>query len=471
MPLTRRAFLPLAAVTALAQRPAKHPNVLLLMADDLGYGDAGFHGSEFPTPNIDRIAKQGAQFSHYYAYPLCSPTRAALLTGRSPLTLGVHGPFGPNDKTGLPLDEHLMPESFRAAGYQTWMVGKWHLGLAQQAQFPHRRGFDHFYGHTGGSVSYFSHLLAGAYDWQRNGKSVREEGYTTELLGKEMEQLIRNRDRKRPFFAYVAFNAPHTPLEAPPDRIAKYASIANENRRIYAAMVDVVDQEVGRLLSVLDAEQLRRETIVVFLSDNGGSIGASNGPLREGKSTVFEGGIRVPAAIHYPGVIEGGKTIAQTVAAHDLFPTLAAACGVKPRNTKPFYGRNLWPNLVSGKSTAPRNVIIGAVGSFAVFDGEWKYIQGRTRGGDEMKALFRIRQDPNEKQDLLAQHPEVAKRMAAALARHETGEALNNTGGPVEGAGAATKGGGGKKKGFKKKGPGSGPQTETRPPVAESATP
>ncbi|MBS1827784.1 MAG: arylsulfatase [Acidobacteria bacterium] len=453
-----------------AQKP-RHPNLLLIMADDLGFGDVGFHGSEFPTPHIDRIAKQGAQFSHYYAYPLCSPTRCALLTGRSPLTVGIHGPFGPFDKTGLPLDEHTMAESFRAAGYQTWMVGKWHLGLARQAQLPHRRGFDHFYGHTGGSVSYFTHLLAGAYDWQRNGKSVREEGYTTELLGKEMESLIRGRDKSRPFFAYTAFNAPHTPLEAPSERIAKFAHIADENRRTYAAMVSMVDDQVGRLLRVLEEEKIAKDTMVVFLSDNGGAIGASNGPLREGKSTVFEGGIRVPAAMWYTGVIEGGKTIAQMVAAHDLFPTLAAGCGVKPRNTKAFYGRNLWGNLVSGKLSAPKNVVIGAVGSFAVFDGEWKYVAGRTRGGDEMRALFRIRQDPSEKEDVLAAHPEVGRRMAEMLAKLEIGETLNNTGGPGESAGGGGLKKGGTKKGFKKKGAGGGPQVETRPAVAESAVP
>ncbi|MFN7934220.1 MAG: hypothetical protein U0R19_12890 [Bryobacteraceae bacterium] len=191
----------------------------------------------------------------------------------------------------------------------------------------------------------------------------------------------------------------------------------------------------------------------------------SRGPLREGKSTVFEGGVRVPAAMWFPGVIEGGRTIGQMIAAHDLFPTLAAGCGVKPRNTKPFYGRNLWGNLVSGKSSAPKNVVIGAVGSFAVFDGEWKYVSGRTRGGDEIRALFLIRQDPGEKPDLLGAHTEVGKRMAEALAKLEIGETLNNTGGPAEGTG-----GGGMKKGLKKKGAGGGPQGETRT-VAESAVP
>jgi arylsulfatase A-like enzyme len=354
MTLGRRAFAQLLlGLPAAGQRKAKRPNLLLMMADDLGWGDVGYHGSEIRTPHIDAIAKRGASLTHFYAYPWCSPTRAALLTGRSALTLGVHGPFGPNDKTGLGLDEHLMPESFKAEGYQTWITGKWHLGLARKAFFPHNRGFDHFYGHAGAAVSYNSHLGAGAYDWQRNGKTVREDGYTTELIGNDMAGLIRNRDRSRPFFAYVPFNAPHTPLEAPAESIAKYAHIENENRRTYAAMVDVVDQQVGRLVSILDEEKIAGETIVMLCSDNGGSIGASNGTLRLGKTTVFEGGIRVPAAIHYPGVIEGGKTIGQMVTMHDLFPTLAAACGVKPRNRKPFYGSNLWARMQWVSSSSP----------------------------------------------------------------------------------------------------------------------
>jgi arylsulfatase A-like enzyme len=235
-------------------------------------------------------------------------------------------------------------------------------------------------------------------------------------------------------------------------------------------MVDVVDQQVGRLVSILDEEKIAGETIVMLCSDNGGSIGASNGTLRLGKTTVFEGGIRVPAAIHYPGVIEGGKTIGQMVTMHDLFPTLAAACGVKPRNRKPFYGSNLWANFRSGKISPPKNMIIGSGGSFAVFDGDWKYVSQQGRGAEAEAALFRIREDPEEKHDLLAKHPEVGKRMAEAMARLEVHEPLSA--GPAAGGGGGdgSKKGGGKKKGGKKKGAAAAPGGETRPPVAEAAT-
>ncbi|MCP5116505.1 MAG: arylsulfatase [bacterium] len=415
------------------------PNIVLVVADDLGWNDVGYHGSEIETPNIDKLATQGVQLDRFYAFPLCSPTRAALLTGRSPIPMGIYGPLTPTGKLGLPLDEHLMPESFRAAGYQTFMTGKWHLGNAHVNYFPHNRGFDHFYGHSGPEVGYYTHLIEGGYDWQRNGKTVREEGYTTELIGKEAARLLRDRDRSKPVFLYVPFNAPHVPLEAPEKLIEKYAQVADERRRIYAAMVDAMDQEIGRILETLDKEGIRDSTIVFFLSDNGGSLrnGASNTPLRQGKGSVYEGGIRAPAVIHWPGVIEGGGISEQVITALDVFPTMAAAAEVTVGGDKPLDGKNLWPALRAGRTTDREPFILGANGSYTVLRGEWKLVR-HAEPGDNPSELYNLSADPNEKRDLAAEHPEIVKELTARVDRLPKSESI---GGRPPGRGRGRAGG------------------------------
>ena len=202
--------------------PPASPNLVIFLADDLGWNDVGYHGSEIQTPRIDALVREGVELDRFYAYPICSPTRVALMTGRSPISIGIGRPV-PGFVKGLPTDEHLMPQSFRAAGYQTFLTGKWHLGADHVMYWPQNRGFDHFYGHLMGTLHYTTHVLGGRLDWQRNGKTVREEGYTTRLIADEAVRLIENRDPKRPVFLYVAFNAPHSPLVAPEETTAKYS--------------------------------------------------------------------------------------------------------------------------------------------------------------------------------------------------------------------------------------------------------
>ena len=300
---------------------AASPNVVIILADDLGTADVGFRGSEIQTPNIDRLAREGTQFDRFYSFPVCSPTRSALMTGRSPMRLGVaYSVIRPWLSYGLPAEEHLMPETFRAAGYQTAMAGKWHLGHSQARFLPHRRGFDEAYGHLNGAIDYYTHVRDGGLDWQRNGRSVREEGYTTDLLAAEAVRQIRGRDKGRPFFLYLAFNAPHTPLQAPQALIDKYARIPDQRRRTFAAMVDAMDSGVGRVLGALDDEGIAGSTIVLFFSDNGGPTnqGARNTPLRGAKATTFEGGIRVPAVLRWPGQVRQGEKSKQVFTAMDV---------------------------------------------------------------------------------------------------------------------------------------------------------
>ncbi|NQT37319.1 MAG: arylsulfatase [Planctomycetes bacterium] len=421
-PLMARAagFFAVLLVSPPAEAAPSHPNVVILVADDLGWNDVGYHGSEIQTPHIDRLVAEGVELDRFYVWPVCSPTRAGLLTGRSPLRWGITGPLRPNSE-GVPEDEHLLPQTFRAAGYQTSIVGKWHLGIGNGQGLPHRRGFDHFYGFLTGFIDYYRHTdaMGGRPDWQRNGEPVEEEGYSTDLLAAEAVRLLRNRDKKMPVLLYVPFNAPHSPLQAPQKLIDKYAAIEDPNRRVYAAMVDALDGAIGRILAVIDAEGMRDDTLVLFFSDNGGAEsrgGASNEPLLEGKGSVFEGGIRVPAAMRWPGVLTPGEKIRQIVSVLDVFPTLAAATRVEPGNTKPLDGHDRWAAIRDNKTVAPKDLVIAGGRGCAIFDGPWKLV--RIDGGparEQETYLIRIEDDPTERWDLSAEHPEVVRKLAGQL--------------------------------------------------------
>lgn len=386
------------------------PNIVFMMVDDLGWDDVGYQGSDIKTPHIDALAGQGIELNRYYAFPLCSPTRVALLTGRSPIRQGVDTPIGPNG--GLPLDEHLLPETLRGAGYQTFLSGKWHLGIERVASHPYHRGFDHAYGHLGAAVDYFTHVWLGGLDWHRNGQVVREEGYSTDLITEEAVRRIRTRDKSAPMFLYVAFNAPHTPLQAPPKYLDRYPGIANPSRRLYAAMVSAVDDGVGRILATIDSEGIAKDTLVVRVSDNGGNVraDASYTPFRGGKGSTFEGGIRVPGMIRWPAVLGGGTRLDQQFTAHDWFQTLTSAVGVTPGNSKPFDGVDMWPALKTGAAVERGDTVIGIAGSYAIFREGWKLVEHRSRGSDRATThLYRIDEDPSERRALSEVKPELVE--------------------------------------------------------------
>lgn len=409
--------LPLAAAAA-----PRRPNVVILLADDLGSADLGCYGGEIETPNLDRLAAQGVRFEQFCSFPVCSPTRSALMTGRSPMRLGIgYTVIRPWSDYGLPLSEHLLPESFKAAGYQTAITGKWHLGHARREYLPHHRGFDHAYGHLNGSIDYYTHAREGGLDWHRNGKSLREPGYTTDLIAGEAARWIRERDRSRPFLLYVPFNAPHAPLEAPEALIRKYGRIADSKRRVYAAMVDAMDSAAGRILRTLDEEGAAQDTLVLFFSDNGGPIdqGARNTPLRGAKGSVYEGGLRAPAILRWPGRIRAGARSRQVMTAMDVFPTLAAAAGVAPRNRLPLDGRDLWGDIRSER-IRPREDLFFAIErasrtQCAVRRGPWKLVREIDAGGKTADALFNLDDDPNETTDVAVRHVALAKDLAVRI--------------------------------------------------------
>ena len=419
---------------------AEKPNVVLILADDLGWNDVGYHGSEIQTPNIDRIASQGVELDRFYAFPMCSPTRTALMTGRSPIEVGITRPITADDTKGLPLDERIMPQYFKAAGYQTRMSGKWHLGMAHVDYFPHNRGFDSFYGHLSGGIGYWSKIHTGGYDWQRDGETLREGGYTTHLIAAEAVRLLEHRDLSRPTFLYVSFNAPHTPNEAPQATLDKYAAIQDENRRAHAAMVDELDQGIGRVLTAIEAEGMQENTVVFFMSDNGGASaralpwlaklalpqlskwGADNTPFRGGKTQPLEGGVRVPAAVWWPGRVEGGRKIEQAVSAHDVLPTLAAATGIPLDAPKRLYGVDRWPVIAGDSKAEHPGFVLESLGSHAVFRSPWKLVYESPpplipkwiRGFlSPTLSLYNLADDPYESHDVADRHPDILAELKA----------------------------------------------------------
>ncbi len=419
--MLRREFL-FTSVAATAAAPK--PNIVIFLADDLGWNDVGYHGSSIRTPSIDQLAKEGLRLERCYSYPVCSPTRSALMTGRSPMRLGVaYHVIRPWLDFGVSTKEHFMPQTFRAAGYQTAILGKWHLGHSKKEYWPNQRGFDYAYGHVNGELDYFTHIRDGGLDWHRNGQPLREEGYTTDLLAAAGDRWIRERDKSRPFFLYMPFNAPHAPLQATPELLEPYASVAEPKRRAYSAMVAGLDRAIGKVLTTLEHEGLGNNTLVLFLSDNGGpvSLGANNSPLRGAKGTCYEGGIRVPAIIRFPGRVTPGTETQQFIQVADFLPTLSAAVGVRPASQLPLDGINLWPFLTSGK-IKPREDIVFAIENaggqtLALYHRGWKLVQTTTSAGAVKNELYRPYDDPREERDLALSDVPVVKELSRRIER------------------------------------------------------
>lgn len=417
--MLRRTFLTLPAAAPLVAAESK-PNVLILLADDLGWADVGFHDSEIRTPNIDRLAGDGVRLENAYSCPVCSPTRAGLMTGRAPVRLGLSRTvIRPWSSFGVSTQERFLPQAFLDAGYQTGMAGKWHLGHSRKAFLPGSRGFQQTYGHVNGAIDYFTHEREGGLDWARNGKTIREEGYSTSLLGNEAVRFLRHRDKSKPFLFYLPFNSPHSPLQAPPVYLDRYSSITDPQRRTFAAMVTAMDDSIGNVLKTLKEEGLEQNTIVLFFSDNGGpvALGANNKPLRGAKATTFEGGTRVPAVIRWPSKLKPGGISRQVLTVSDYFPTLAAAAGVKPGNKLPFDGLNLWPQLSRGANIPRENLFLSvhSGGQFrtSLRHREWKLVQEKAATRQTVTQLFHIGEDPGEKNNLAESNSKITAELTA----------------------------------------------------------
>ena len=432
--------------TELAQNP---PNIILILADDMGWRDVGYNHSEIRTPVMDHLAARGITLNRFYAQPSCSPTRAALLTGKSPQRLGIYGPLSKNNPAGLPLSEKTLADQLKEAGYQTAMTGKWHLGPLNLDYHPNARGFDHFYGNLTGGIGYYDKVHGGGYDWQRNGQTVREEGYTTRLLADEAIRLIENRDPDKPLFLYVAFGAPHLPNEAPAETIDSYASIKDKNRRLHAAMVTEMDMAIGKIETALGEQGISDNTLIWFMSDNGGLTskwmaklpepllkigvesrfkiksnetfmrfvrtnfrdgGSDNRPFTGGKQSVSEGGVRVPSFLYWPGAISPGQyNYMATV--QDVLPTLKEISQIPSQTVTD--GVSLWAGLQNNAPAPDRDYLVHA-SQDTWSDAIYRYPYKLAKKGSEFR-LFNVEADPLETQNIASDFPEIVAELSDAL--------------------------------------------------------
>jgi arylsulfatase A-like enzyme len=409
------------------------PNVLLILVDDLGYGDLSSYGAnDLSTPHLDRLVRQGIGFSQFYANcPVCSPTRAGLLSGRYPDAVGVPGVIrthAENSWGWLSQDAVLLPAVLKEAGYRTAIVGKWHLGLGEP-NLPNARGFDFFHGFLGDMMDdYYSHRRDAQNYMRLNQQTIDPKGHATQLFTDWTCQWLRAYRHQEPFFLYLAYNAPHSPIQPPQDWLAEYRAghpDVPEKRAKLAALIEHLDAGIGRVMKILEETGHAGNTLVIFTSDNGGSLphGSSNGPLAGGKQDMLEGGIRVPMCAVWPGRIEPGARSDRVALTMDLFPTICEAAGVQPG--RGIDGRSILPTLL-GKPQPPEDRFLYWVRLeggrryhgepyYAVRRGDWKLLQN---GPDEPMHLYNLKDDPQEQTDLSAQQPEKYAELKSALAAH-----------------------------------------------------
>ncbi|MEL6255458.1 MAG: arylsulfatase [Bacteroidota bacterium] len=436
------------------------PNVILIVADDMGWKDVGYHGSEINTPTLDRLSSEGVELNRFYVHPTCSPTRSSLMTGKAALRLGFLNPLGKNNVKGLPLSEKILPQYFKDAGYQTALVGKWHLGRFKKEYWPSNRGFDHFYGYLTGGIGHYDHVHGGGLDWQRNGETLREEGYSTHLLTAEAIKLIEEKSEDQPLFLELCYAAPHLPNEAPAEAILPYKELKDENRKLHAAMVSEVDRGIQQIYEVLERDSLLANTIIWFTSDNGGlnasavpaalktilkqmehvfgtplplefmeffrqnmiNGAADNSPFQRGKASIKEGGVRVPSFIYAPAYL-ASRQIDDRITVNDVMPTLLSAIGIQDLGPSNMDGANQW-DFLSGKTgeAVKTSYIVHAIDAEAYYNDEWKLIITT----DGVQELYQIFDDPTENNNVIAQYPQIAKELFEAYTAFPRGEIVDD---------------------------------------------
>jgi arylsulfatase B len=409
------------------------PNIIVIVADDLGWNAIGYHNNEVRTANIDkRICDAGVDMDNFYSSPMCSPARAGLMTGRYPIRFGcARAVIPPWRDHGVPTDEVFMPEVLAQAGYeQRAMIGKWHMGHNRRKWLPLERGFTEFYGHFNGAIDYYTHKREGELDWHKGYESCFDEGYSTDLIAEETVDFIRrNSGSKDPFFCYTAFNAPHGPFQAPQKYIDQYAHIEDNTKRTYFAMITAMDDGIGRILDTVDEEGISENTIIWFFSDNGGwdVIDRVNYPLRGGKLTTFDGGVRVVSCVRFPGTFPAGTKIGFRTAFIDLLPTFMKCAGIDETGGKPLDGINLLPLLRGNEAELQRRPLHFYHGQNGKHDEhcgvivrEWKLVvigndirEGETSA--HMTYLFNIDDDPEETTDLKRGYPQIYSELMKCL--------------------------------------------------------
>lgn len=417
-----------------AQTTADLPNILLIFTDDQGYHDVSYYGTDdLQTPNIDQIAEAGMRFDNFYANsPVCSPTRAALLTGRYQDYVGVPGvirTYEDNNWGYLDPNATLLPEQLKMAGYHTALIGKWHLGL-ESPNTPVERGFDYFHGWLGDMMDdYWTHRRHGINYMRLNGREIDPEGHATDLFTDWSVNYIRSQaDDERPFFLYLAYNAPHFPVQPPQewlDKVKKREKDIDDTRAKLVAFIEHMDDGIGKVIAALKESGQYENTLIIFSSDNGGHLPskANNGPLRDGKQSMYEGGLKVPTAMSWPGKIPAGSISEQMNLSMDIYPTLLEVAGLEPK--QPIEGRSFLPVLLGEDAPAEERTLYftrreggtryGGQSIYAVRKGDWKLLQNSPY---EPYELYNLLQDPQEKNNLMASEKEKYRELNKLMMEH-----------------------------------------------------
>lgn len=448
--------------TALKSGPANsRPNIVFVLADDYGFNDVGYHGSRIRTPNLDRLAAEGVKLENYYVQPICTPTRSQLMSGRYQIHTGLqHGIIGFSQPNGLPLDDPTLAEKLKEAGYDTHMVGKWHLGFYKADYLPTNRGFDSYFGYLGGSEDYYTHEVEGGLDLRDNLDPVFNLSgvYSAFPFTQRAIDVVKKHDKSKPLFLYLAYQSVHAPLEVPDSYLEQYRDIEDRNRRVYSGMVTCMDEGIGNLTAALQEAGLLDNTVFVFSTDNGGQIleGGNNWPLRGWKGSLWEGGLHGVGFVHSPLLQKKGYVNKGLVHVSDWFPTLVGLAGGSLNETKPLDGYDQW-DAISKNAASPRKELLHNIDILfrpsgkqrypdtfdtrvraAIRVGDYKLITGNPGNSSWIPPpsvdalyfipaaqhedpgknvwLFNITSDPNEHHDLSDAHPEVVKQLLERLA-------------------------------------------------------
>lgn len=411
---------------------SQRPNILVIIADDAGWNDVGYHGSEIETPNIDSLAKHGIALNRFYVAPTCSPSRAAFLTGIPASRMGIVAPISDQSEKTLPDSLTTLPHALQEAGYETALIGKWHLGLKPESG-PNAYGFDYSYGFLHGQIDQYSHTYKnGDQSWHRNGHFMEEEGHATDLITREtIHWLTENRDTSQPFFLQVAYSVPHVPLQEVEKWKERYKeAISDSSRLAYAASMIHMDSGMGQIMETLEKEGLSESTLVLFMSDNGaqkdwypdqqydGKYGpyatlGSNHPFRGWKTSNYEGGIRVPALLYWKNTLDPAK-IDHPVSVTDFMPTFLEIAGIEkqPRYMEGKSIRNLMYGL---EPEGSRSIYVRGHLQESLITRKWKMIRTRHRERPAEYELYQIEHDPEERQNVIAEYPDIALELKQKL--------------------------------------------------------
>ncbi len=422
--------------------PPERPHIVLILADDLGWADVGYQGGWIPTPNLNRLAAAGVRMDRFYTLPVCTPARAALLTGRHPVRLGMaDGIIRANEAHSLPLDERTLAELLRAEGYATAMIGKWHLGAHRPECLPTRRGFDYHFGCYSSGVDYYTKEKFGVRDWYRNEEPVADDAeYATDSLTDDAVRLIAAHDPATPLFLYLPYTAPHRPWQAPDEYVRGRSGSGHDQR--YAGMVICLDQSVARIEAALRKAGLWDRTLLVFCSDNGAEEPVSNQPLRGVKKTLYEGGVRVPAFAVWENVLPAGGVVETAIHITDLFPTLLERAGAA-RPPLAIDGQDVWDLLRGQRSDPGREVLLNlSTRTAAILEGRHKLVVSYEEAipfnviaprKHRSVELFDVFSDPRENTNLAGQSPDLVQHLLARLEEYRrTAPAEIQRGRPTE---------------------------------------